>query len=270
MSFARAIRSHGLVALRPGEVDVAVPSYALNVRIDSRVRRLLFTERDGNAIVEFGAPLSQTQRAQIEALTHRIFRLDQDLSQFYEAIADDPRLSWAIGAGRLLCSPTVFEDTIKTICTTNCSWSATTRMIDALVELGGGAFPDARLLAGTPEAWYAQKARMGYRGSYVRAIAQDVANGTLDLERLRAGSCSAGETEAALLALPGIGSYAAAHTMQLLGFHHRLVLDSWTRPRYLMLAGKKRAKDTTIVRDFKRYGDYAGLAFWLFLTRDWM
>ena len=25
-----------------------------------------------------------------------------------------------------------------------------------------------------------------------------------------------------------------------------------------------------IVRRFKRYGQYAGLAFWLFLTRDWL
>jgi len=24
------------------------------------------------------------------------------------------------------------------------------------------------------------------------------------------------------------------------------------------------------VRDFRRYGPYAGLAFWLFITRDWI
>ena len=75
--------------------------------------------------------------------------------------------------------------------------------------------------------------------------------------------------EEALLALPGVGPYAAAHAMQLLGRHHRLILDSWTRPTYLRLSGKKRAKDTSIVRAFKKYGGYAGLAFWLYITREW-
>jgi hypothetical protein len=58
--------------------------------------------------------------------------------------------------------------------------------------------------------------------------------------------------------------------MQLLGRHRRLVLDSWTRPTYRRLAGKKRAADSTIRRAFARYGAYAGLAFWLFLTRSWI
>ena len=58
--------------------------------------------------------------------------------------------------------------------------------------------------------------------------------------------------------------------MQLLGRHRPLVLDSWTRPTYLRLSGRKRAVDATIRRAFARYGEYAGLAFWLFLTRDWI
>ena len=29
-------------------------------------------------------------------------------------------------------------------------------------------------------------------------------------------------------------------------------------------------KDATIERRFRRYGPYAGLAFWLLLTRDWI
>ena len=190
-------------------------------------------------------------------------------------IANDPSLSWAIGAGRLIASPTVFEDVIKTICTTNTTWAGTRRMIAALVERGGGAFPDAALLAKTPEHWFADVARMGYRGPYVRAIARDVHAGKLDLEGLLPSTESEEEAkeeavEEALRELPGVGPYAAAHIMQLLGFHHQLVLDSATRPKYLEISGKKRASDKTIVRAFKRYGPYAGLAFWLFVTRDWI
>ena len=69
--------------------------------------------------------------------------------------------------------------------------------------------------------------------------------------------------------MPGVGPYAAAHVMMLIGRYSRLVLDSWTRPTYARLNGRK-AKDTTIERRFRRYGPYAGLAFWLYLTRDWV
>ena len=61
--------------------------------------------------------------------------------------------------------------------------------------------------------------------------------------------------------------------MMLLGRHSRLVLDSWTRPKYARLVGKPKGRlvaDRTIERRFRRYGRYAGLAFWLFLTRDWV
>jgi N-glycosylase/DNA lyase len=57
--------------------------------------------------------------------------------------------------------------------------------------------------------------------------------------------------------------------MMLLGRYSRLVLDSWTRPKYARVRGRK-ASDRTIERRFRRYGRYAGLAFWLYLTRDWV
>jgi hypothetical protein len=49
-----------------------------------------------------------------------------------------------------------------------------------------------------------------------------------------------------------------------------LILDSWTRPTYARLVGRKSVNDTAIQRRFRRFGPYAGLAFWLFVTRDWV
>jgi 3-methyladenine DNA glycosylase/8-oxoguanine DNA glycosylase len=44
-----------------------------------------------------------------------MFRLDEDLSAFYELVLED-ELSWcALGAGRMLRAPTVFEDVVKTM-----------------------------------------------------------------------------------------------------------------------------------------------------------
>lgn len=271
VDFYRTIISHGVAALPPSSVDEENKVYCTALRVGGRIVNLKMTERDNAIHIETGAKLNAKDRDEVRYAVTRMFRLDDDLAPFYALIEDDPLIGWAAaGAGRMLASPTVFEDVIKTICTTNCAWSATERMAKALVELGGGAFPDPETLAKTPDAWYRDVAKMGYRGPYVREIAARVARGELDLERIlpRYGA-SDEEVEEALLQLPGIGPYAAAHTMQLLGRHRHLILDSWTRPKYLRVAKKKQAKDSTIVRAFKRYGKYAGLAFWLYLTEDW-
>ena len=113
--------------------------------------------------------------------------------------------------------------------------------------------------------------RAGYRSVYLRALAAGVAAGTFELEELADVKHDLPDEEVAsrLLALPGIGPYGAAHMMMLLGRHSRLILDSWTRPTYARLTGRK-ATDSQIERRFRRYGAYRGLAFWLFLTRDWI
>ncbi len=131
-------------------------------------------------------------------------------------------------------------------------------------------------MAGAGEAFYRDVARAGYRGPHLLRIARDVAAGELDLEALLPTApdpLDDDEVAGRLLALPGVGPYAAAHVMMLLGRHSRLVLDSWTRPKYARVMGKPPGRlvaDKTILRRFGRYRTYAGLAFWLVVTRDWV
>jgi 3-methyladenine DNA glycosylase/8-oxoguanine DNA glycosylase len=272
VSFARTVHSHGCARLPPAVVESAPLRYRRRLRLGKRVIEIELGERRGKMIARCASALRPAESQRVVEAIVRMFRLRDDLTPFYALIAGDETLGWAAqGAGRILASPSVFEDTIKTICTTNCAWSGTIRMTRALSELGDGAFPEPARLAETPEAWFRETARMGYRGAYVRAIARAVAGGELELEALRdARRYDDERVEELLLGLPGIGPYGAAHVMQLVGRHGRLVLDSWTRPTYRRLAGKKRAADSTIRRAFSRYGKYAGLAFWLYLTRGWV
>jgi N-glycosylase/DNA lyase len=219
------------------------------------------------------------QAALVAQLRHML-RLDEDLSPFYRVVAADPALGWvAAGAGRLLRSPTVFEDLVKTICTTNCAWPATVRMVGALVTHLGlpaagapdrHAFPIPAAMADADESFYRDLARAGYRGAYLRAVAVDVAEGRLDLEALTDRELPDQEVAERLLAIAGIGPYAAAHMMMLLGRYRRLILDAWTRPKYRRLTGRPRITDKGIERAFRRYREFAGLAFWLTLTEDWV
>lgn len=255
----------------------------------SKPRSVRVTETgSGKARVEILGPDpgDRIKKDTLDSVRH-ILALDRDMSDFYEIASRDPDLAWAAtGAGRMIRSATVYEDVVKTICTTNCAWSGTERMVGALVEhlgprapgspktgIEGRAFPSAETMAQVGEKWYREVARAGYRGAYLLSLARSVAEGTIDLEELGRASrddVSDDEMEERLLALPGVGPYAAAHIMMLLGRHSRLILDSWTRPKFARLIGRKKVADSTIVRRFKRYGPYAGLAFWLFLTKDWV
>lgn len=255
--------------------------------------------RPGGAVVVVDGPaLSGDVAAAVRATVHRMLALDLDLAGFYARCADDADLAWAArGAGRMMRGPSLFEDVVKTICTTNCAWSATVRMTTALVHHLGApvpgapaarAFPTPAAMADVPEAFYRETIRAGYRARALSALARAVASGELDLEALALATPEElpdVEVAARLLALPGIGPYATAHIMLLLGRFSRLILDSWTRPTYARVASGTQAPtsdevnegaarpplvpDSEIVARFAPYGAFAGLAFWLVVTRDW-
>ena len=276
----RTLASHGVADLLPNRLDEARGVLETTLGVGGRARTVRVEPgRKGHARVELlEQRVSAKDRAAVLATVRHMLRLDEDLSRFYALVSDDEELGWVTqGAGRMLRSPTVFEDVVKSVCTTNTAWSGTVRMVTGLVEhLGvagrhGRAFPTPEAMAEAPEDFYKDVARAGYRGAYLKAIALAVADGTLDLEVLDGRSDLTDEQVAErLLGLPGVGPYAAAHVMMLLGRYERLILDSWTRPTYAQLAGRKAVKDTTIERRFRRYRDFAGLAFWLYLTRDWV
>jgi 3-methyladenine DNA glycosylase/8-oxoguanine DNA glycosylase len=285
VDFRRTIASHGVADLPPNRIDEEAWTLELTLPLDGAGPRTVLVSEGRTGYASIQAPSGGAIPAGLRAAVAHVLRLDEDLSPFYEAATTDPELAWVTaGAGRLIRSPTVFEEVVKTICTTNCTWSATVRMVSALVEhLGepgeqadgpyGRAFPTPEAMAKAKLGFYKDVVRAGYRGPYLQSLAKSVASGRLDLEGL--GRASAEdlpdeELAAQLLALPGVGPYAAAHIMMLIGRYTPLILDSWTRPKYLKVSGAKRAKDTTIERRFRRYRSYAGLAFWLYLTRDWV
>jgi N-glycosylase/DNA lyase len=209
-----------------------------------------------------------------------MLRLDDDLDEFYRAMAADQEFSWiaAQGAGRLLRSPTVYEDLVKMICTTNCSWALTEKMVQALVaELGRASddgrksFPSAEVMAGKSEAFYRNKIRAGYRAPYLQELAQRVASGEIDVEGWLSNQAPLPDLMKALKDVKGVGNYAAENLLKLIGRYDGLALDSWTRAQFARARNQGRAaSDKKILRFYARFNSWRGLALWCDMTRDWL
>jgi 3-methyladenine DNA glycosylase/8-oxoguanine DNA glycosylase len=285
----RTLNGHGVTSLAPFRVNDDASELQATLSLPSQPPRrvTLRAGRPGTAdIVVHGSPPDERERAAILAAVRWILRLDEDLGPFYTIARDDPDLAWVTaGAGRMTRCQTVFEEVVKTICTTNCTWSATIRMVDALVlNLGeptpdapgegveGRVFPTSEAMAAADEAFYRERMRCGYRGAYLQRVARAVAGGELDLEplgRLTADELPDEELAKRLLALPGVGPYAASHIMMMLGRYSRPIFDSWTRPSYAALVGQENLTDREIAARFASYGRFAGLAFWMTVTKPW-
>jgi 3-methyladenine DNA glycosylase/8-oxoguanine DNA glycosylase len=173
----RTLVSHGVAELPPADLDEATRTLKVTLPVPRSAPRTIEIRdgRRGTARIDVlgRAPGTRTKEA-IREVVARMLNLDENLAPLYEVAAKDPDLDWiTTGAGRMFRSPTVFEDVVKTICTTNTTWSATERMVGALVEqLGepsvgkhGRAFPTPVAMASAPEAFYRDVVRAGYRGA---------------------------------------------------------------------------------------------------------
>jgi 3-methyladenine DNA glycosylase/8-oxoguanine DNA glycosylase len=295
------VRSHGFYDLAPWQYDADRRVLARPLRLSTgRVVRAEVAEGPGGLLFRVlarGRP-GAAEAAEARGLLRGCLALDDDLSGFRglaEAAEarraagrakDLPDLRWALsrGAGRLLRSPTAWEDAVKTLCTTNCSWSLTRSMVARLCGAagdpvpGGSAagpggertFPTAEALAARPERFFRDTVRAGYRAPFLRSLAREVASGRLDLERWRASPPPGPALRAAILELDGFGPYAAEHLARLLGRYDYPALDSWTREKLRALRGMRRPPaEATVRRWYAPYGAWAGLAMWLEVTADW-
>ena len=291
------VRSHGFYSLDPWRYDEARRVLARPLRLaGGRVVYAEVAEREepGRSLVvrvtaagRLGALEGAEARAQIRAA----LGLDEDLAPFYAlarrlepgpARRGTPRLPdlrWAAerGAGRMLRSPTVFEDAVKTLCTTNCTWALTETMVTNLVEglgeegpLGTRAFPIPEAMARRPERFFRDRIRAGYRAPFMRSLAVAVASGRIDVEAWRTSTLETDALGREISALKGFGPYATEHLLRLLGRHEHLALDSWNRKKLARLRRTRRQpSDRTLRRWYAPYGRWAGLAMWLEATADW-
>ena len=280
-SFRRTVASHGWYGLLPFSLDSR--KWELTRVIDVGAKppvTITMTGRKTHVRLSTSRPLTKAEADIVLRDARHILRLDDDLQSFYLATGSDPEFSWIgeQGAGRLLRSPTVFEDLVKMICTTNCSWALTEKMVTGLVQNlgretndGRRSFPTPQAMASMPTEFFVEEVRAGYRAAYLKELADRVASGELNVEEWITSDLPTPELLKQIKGVKGAGNYAAENLLKLLGRYDGLALDSWTRAKFFQVRNNgKKANDKKIARYYARFNEWRGLALWCDVTRDWL
>jgi N-glycosylase/DNA lyase len=280
-NFKRTIISHGWYGLLPFGLNSE--KWELTRVIDVGPKppvTIVMSGRKNHVRVSTSRPVNKGETAKITRDARHILRLDDDLQSFYLAMGAEPEFAWigVQGAGRMLRSPTVFEDLVKMLCTTNCSWALTQKMVTGMVqnlgresEDGRRSFPTAEVMAEMPLKFFVDEVRAGYRAPYLKELAGRVASGELNPEEWLTSSVSTAELIKQIKGVKGAGDYAAENLLKLLGRYDGLALDSWTRAKFFQVRNNgRKANDKKIARYYSRFNEWRGLALWCDMTRDWL
>ncbi len=276
-SFRHTVLSHGWSDLLPFEVDELGTSLSYTFRDKGKVVKAEISQ--SGSMIEIALSRSVRNSEPVKASVKHILRLDDQLDGFYHLAKSDAALAWAAEcyAGRLLRSPTVWEDLVKTMCTTNCSWSLTKSMVGNIVRKLGTAgpkssfaFPTAKALAAVDEDFYRREIKAGYRSPYFVELAEKVISGEIKPESWLNSDLSTSELKKEIKQVKGIGDYAADNMLKLLGRYDGMALDSWLRAQFYKKHNRgKVCPDKKIDKHYSKYGQWQGLAIWCDMTKDW-
>lgn len=282
--FWRTVYSHGWCSLPPFVIDKEHESLQRLLELaDGSLANCIIAAPKADQlkiVVESKKIISTSQQNEIQQQIRTCFRLDEDYSEFFQYVRRVPQYRWIakLHTARLLRSPFVFEDIVKMICTTNCSWALTEVMVNNFTQSLGKkfdgdlySFPSPDAIAGTTETFLRKNIHAGYRAPFLLEFSENVASHKIDIDSFRSTELPTEELYKQLRSIKGVGEYAASNLLRLLGHYDRLGLDSWVRGQFYELHHKgRKVSDKTIEKFYAPYGKWRGLIFWLEMTKHWL
>jgi 3-methyladenine DNA glycosylase/8-oxoguanine DNA glycosylase len=100
-------------------------------------------------------------------------------------------------------------------------------------------------------------------------LAQQIAAGELDLEALRVSSLPTADLRKQLFQIKGVGPYAAAVLLVLIGRYDYIGVDSWARKLVSkQFYGGQPVSEEDIQSAFDAFGRWRALAYWFYRWDD--
>ena len=285
-SFKSTVFSHGWSDLLPFEMSLRPLQISYTLQLtDGSICHLRVSQSDtGKLDVEHRDRLSDQQIAEITGKIKRMFRLSENFSEFYNMAGNSEKYKWIVsmGAGRMLRSASLWEDMVKMLCTTNCTWRLTQIMVENLVKKLGhsldkdesdirySAFPDATVVADCTEDFLRNEIKLGYRAPYLLEYARQVTRNKIDLSSFEDLQLSTIDLYKMLRSVKGFGDYAVSNLLKLLGHYDQLGADSWSRKKFFeKYRNGSPCPDQEIQKHYEQFGKWAGLFFWMDVSEDW-
>lgn len=261
ISLSAVVRSHGWIHLRPWDWNencgtLSRPEVFATGRIAHVGVRQINSK---NLMVEVDSNRCEDVRSACRSVK-RWLSTDWDPGPAIAvASQNNPSIADFIenGGGRVLRSTTFYEDFVKTVCTIQIAWSGTIRMVSDLIdEVGGGVFPTPTRILDFGEPGLREKAKLGFRSrTLYRATDRMLASGLIDDQ---GNGAEERITYEEMIALYGVGPYAASHLMVLLNDFRRIPVDSEVRSYCRDRLG---IETDQIEPFFARWGDYKFLGY---------
>ena len=183
----RTLASHGVASLPPSRIDEE--AWTLEVTLPSGRGARTVRVSEGRA-----GQRARRRRDEVRSLAQlrHMFRLDEDLSAFYAVARDDPttrlgrrgrRSHAAQPDGLRGRRQDDLHDQLRLGRDGADGHRARRPPRRSRRRPGRRTFPTPAAMAEAGDDFYRDVARAGYRGAYLRKLADDVASGALDLER---------------------------------------------------------------------------------------
>jgi len=275
------LRSHGWASLQP---NAYLPDKEGLLRYEHLpgfgVVKMEVTQgaKDGGqspltVIVDSATPLTADARQALRKRVAHMLRLDEDLQPFY-ALCQVKGRPWSgiqPGEGLLVRSPSIYEDLVKVICTTNIQWGGTKRMAAEFVSAFGApyggdgerAFPLPEAVACVRFEEFTGRVRMGYRAAYVYELSVGAASGEIDLSHASFSGLTTEEIRQRLKAVKGVGDYAAASMLMLMGRYDFIAVDTvfrdFMKARYFPTGDYSESRALEV---YQGWGEWKYLAYW--------
>lgn len=301
---SRDVCSYGYFLLWPNHWDVVAQALSRVLMLPQGPAVVRVTQeatsggksKGGAILAQFHRTLRASESAEATKQITRMLRLDEPAETIAEFHKADPRWKKS-GRGRLFRSPTLFEDVLKTVTSCNVQWPGTIQMNRRLCEVvgeritiggegsgkSGGtrdqvtidaySFPDAATLACTRPETLRARCRVGYRDKRIVELAvlfsTPASKGGIDQAWLEDPATPDEKVFKALIDLPGVGPYAAANIMQLLGRYSRLPLDTESVRHGRTLLGYKGSSAHVMKKVHKHFAPFGRHAFRSYWFEMW-